>query len=334
MKDIKDTPILITGGTGFIGSFLTRHLVADGYKFLKIAGKQTSFGEEFDGIDYVLCDLRDKINTRTVLRVRTGCPKVVIHLAADIGPIDYMQNFQADILHNNAMIDAALFSEMVKAGVETVIYASSSMVFQNASRYPYTEEDIGNLTPPTNVYGFSKLLGEYFCKSFSKQYGLNYVILRYHNVYGPKEMAKKKGEGNIHVIPALISKVLSGQYPLEILGNPEATRPFIYIDDAVRATANILKLVLGRDKRVINNDFNVGSGKVIKIVDLARLIWELVGDQRPFKWVSIDNEGAKNSSLRREMDASKIASLLGWFPLVSLREGILKTADWLKMNRQ
>ena len=124
------------------------------------------------------------------------------------------------------------------------------MVFQHAPQFPYTEEDLTKINPPTNIYGASKLVGEYFCRAFNAQFGLPYVIVRYHNIYGPGESAKGEEPGDIHVIPALIEKVVSGHYPIELLGDPEATRPFTYVDDAVKATFMIIESALKNDEKV------------------------------------------------------------------------------------
>ena len=192
----------------------------------------------------------------------------------------------------------------------------------------HKEEDLKSINPPTNVYGFSKLAGEYFCRSFQEQYGLPFVILRYHNIYGPGEDSKGSSPGDIHVVPALIEKVLRGQYPINLLGDPEATRPFTFIDDAVDATIKIVQEMMGGNSRVINNDFNIGTDSATKISDLAEIIWRLLGDGRPFRFI-VEKTSAI-TAVRREMDATKVKEFIGWGPKVPLEEGILKTAEWIK----
>ena len=279
-------------------------------------------------VEFRLGDLRDPKKCREAL----DGADLVLHLAANIGPLTYMHEHQAEIMQENSAIDAALYPAMVKQGkIKAVVYSSSSMVFQHASSYPYKEEDLKNINPPTNVYGFSKLVGEYFCRSFKEQYGLPYVILRYHNIYGPGEDSKGSSPGDIHVIPALIEKVLSGQYPMVLLGNPQATRPFTFVDDAVDVTIKIVEEAMKGNSRVINDDFNIGIDKATKILDLAKIIWRLLGDGRPFKYEI--EETFAITSVRREMDATKIEEIIGWQPKVSLLEGILKTAEWVKIKQ-
>ncbi len=112
------------------------------------------------------------------------------------------------------------------------------------------------------------------------------------------------------------------------MGGLDATRPVTYVDDAVRATFQIVERALTDDEQVINNDFNIGPKEATKILDLAKIIWELLGDGRPFKYVV--QETNANTAQRREMDPEKIEKIISWRPETSLKEGILKTADWLK----
>jgi nucleoside-diphosphate-sugar epimerase len=254
---------------------------------------------------------------------------IVMHLAADIGSLNYMHAHQADIIVNNSLIDAAVYPAMVKNGVQHVIYSSSSMVYQSAPKYPYTEDDFENINPPKNVYGFSKLAGEYFCRSFSEQYGLKYTILRYHNIYGPGEDAKGSTPGDIHVIPALLEKVLiKKQYPVELLGDPQSTRPFTYVDDAVEATVKIIEKAVSGDASVLSEDFNVGNDVYYTVENLAKIIWEMYGDERAFAYKEVGVSA--NTAVRREVDITKIRQVIGWEPKTTLEDGLPVVANWIK----
>ncbi len=319
--------LLITGGCGYVGSRVASRLRDEKIRVI-IADKATPAerGVSFDNkVEFRCGDLRGNANCDRAL---VGVD-YVLHLAANIGPLTYMHEHKAEIMQENSAIDAAFYPAMIRQGkIKTVVYSSSSMVFQHASHYPYKEEDLKSINPPTNVYGFSKLAGEYFCRSFQEQYGLPFVILRYHNIYGPGEDSKGSSPGDIHVVPALIEKVLRGQYPINLLGDPEATRPFTFIDDAVDATIKIVQEMMGGNSRVINNDFNIGTDSATKISDLAEIIWRLLGDGRPFRFI-VEKTSAI-TAVRREMDATKVKEFIGWGPKVPLEEGILKTAEWIK----
>ncbi|MDP3725649.1 MAG: NAD(P)-dependent oxidoreductase [bacterium] len=323
-------PVVITGGCGYVGSRVAQALARLDIPVVildRVMPKERGLILP-ELVAYKQVDLKDPKKTGEAIRGSD----IVLHLAAHIASLSYMHEHQAEIIADNAAIDASLYPAMLEEGVKAVMYSSSSMVFQNARKYPYTEEDLKDAPPPTNVYGFSKLAGEYFCRAFYAQYDLPYVIIRYHNIYGPGEDSKGSTPGDIHVIPALIEKVLSGQYPLKLLGGEDATRPFTYVDDAVRATVMLVKRVLAGDERVMNTDFNIGPGKATQILDLAKKIWELFGDGRPFRY-EVEKTNA-STSVRREMNPGKIRSIVGWQEKISLEDGILKTAEWIKSRKQ
>jgi nucleoside-diphosphate-sugar epimerase len=338
--------ILVTGGAGYVGSRVARVLDKKGFAVRVIDRVQNSdFRGQNLGIEEVVGDLRDKgLLLKVLKRV-----DLVVHLAANIGSMSYMDNYPADILADNASIDSVLYPALITAGVKKILYSSSSMVFQHPHDFPYQESDMSTIHLPTNVYGFSKLIGEYFCRAFHEQYGLEYVIVRYHNIYGPGEKSKisdlpaalpagRQGSrhqikdantsGFIHVLPALLEKVLSGQYPLELLGGINDTRPFTYIDDAVDATVLLVEQLLQNNMKVINEDFNIGPKAATKILDLAELIWKLYGDSRPFEYVVRDVK--TTTAKRREMDPRKIREAIGWEAAVSLEEGVKRTGEWMK----
>jgi UDP-glucose 4-epimerase len=322
-------PILITGGTGYVGSRVAAQFAEEGYSVVvidKVPPEERGIAFH-QNIEFRHVDLRDVEKTRAAV---FGCG-AVLHLASNIGPLTYMHDHQAEIIAENSAIDASLFPALVEVGADIVVYSSSSMAFQKARRYPYVEEDIADTPPPSNIYGFSKLAGEYFCRAHYEECGLPYVIMRYHNIYGPGEDSKGSSPGDIHVIPALIEKVLSGQYPLVLLGGKGATRPFTYVDDAVDATVMLVKAAVAKDERVMNTDFNIGPGEATKIVDLAELVWSLLGDGRPFQH-EIQSTRA-DTSVRRELDPAKIYAL-GWKEKVSLEKGILQTAEWIRERKK
>jgi UDP-glucose 4-epimerase len=318
--------ILVTGGAGYVGSRVAEILAQSGNPVVAV----DIVTPEERGIEFsknILFLNRDLRNPDEADEACKGMD-VVLHFAADIGALNYMHEHQADIIKNNAAIDAALYPAMVKNKVKWVVYSSSSMVFQYPPKFPYTESDLTKLLLPTNIYGFSKLAGEYFCKAYSEQYSLPYTILRYHNIYGPGEDSKGSLPGDIHVIPALLGKVLGGQYPLEFLGDPTATRPFTYIDDAVDATIKIARRAVLQDKSVRNEDFNVGNDVYYTILELGKIIWQLFGDDREFSYTVVKTSAV--SAHWRQVDITKIRDYLGWEPRVSLEEGLQKTAEWIK----
>jgi nucleoside-diphosphate-sugar epimerase len=319
----------VTGGTGYVGSRVIKLLAEKGYPVVCIdivppgqRGLTLPASVEFRHHDLRIPGEAEK----ALLGI-----DVVMHLAADIGSLTYMHDHQAEIITNNSQIDAALYPAMVKNGVKYVIYSSSSMVFQHPPQYPYTEADFKQINPPTNVYGYSKLSGEYFCHSFYEQYQLPYTILRYHNIYGPGEDSKGATPGDIHVIPALLEKVIvKKQYPIELLGDPKSTRPFTYVDDAVAVTVRIIEMAYQEDKAVYLEDFNIGNDTYYTVEKLAEIIWGMYGDERPFAYVEVQTKA--NTAVRREVDIAKIKAVVGWEPKTTIEEGLPVVAEWI-VNR-
>ena len=318
--------VLVTGGTGYVGSRVALALAGRGVPVIAVdiippRERRVVFPR---GVEFRQADLRVPAAAAAALK---GAD-IVLHLAADIGSLTYMHDHQAEILTNNCAIDAGVYPALVANKIPWIVYSSSSMVFQHPPQFPYTEADIAKIDPPTNVYGFAKLAGEYFCRSYAGQYGLAYTIIRYHNIYGAGEDSKGANPGDIHVIPALLQKVIGGQYPVELLGDPEATRPFTYIDDAVEATVAIVLRAAEENDLVRNADFNIGNDKYYTILDLAKIIWEQYGDGREFAYTAVDTEA--NTALRREVDISKIRKHIGWEPTTTLEEGLKPTAQWIR----
>lgn len=324
----KKPRICITGGAGYVGH--------------RVAAALAESGHEIIAVDIVTPEERGISLPRSVtfrkhdLRIPSEAEaalkgaEVVLHLAADIGPLTYMHEHQADILTNNARIDAAVYPAAVANGVKHIIYSSSSGVFQYPPKFPYQEQDLANIKLPSNVYFFSKLMGEYFCRAYAAEHDLKFTIVRYHNVYGPGEDSKGSTPGDIHVIPALIEKVLSGQYPLELLGDPEATRPFVYVDDAIEATVAIVDLALAG--KADGEDYNIGNDRHYTIRELGELIWKNYGDDRAYVFEVVDVDA--DTSVRREVDISKIRKHTGWSPRTPLHKGLESTAKWLKERKK
>lgn len=322
--DVKS--IYITGGCGYVGSRTAEVLVKKGYGVVvvDIATPQERGLSFSEGIEFRQADLRIEREARQALQ---GA-EFILHLAADIGSLTYMHDHQAEILTNNSLIDAVVYPLCVELGVRWTVYSSSSGIFQHPPKFPYTEFDAKKINPPTNPYFFSKLAGEYFCRSYFEQYGIPFTILRYHNIYGPGEDAKGSTPGDIHVIPALLDKVIGGQYPLEFLGDPSSTRPFTFVDDAVVATVEVVERALVEDETVWCEDFNVGNDKYLTILELGEKIWERYGDERPFEYTI--KETRANTAHRREVDIKKIREVIGWEPTTSFEDGLEMTAQWIK----
>jgi nucleoside-diphosphate-sugar epimerase len=313
--------ILVTGGAGFIGSAVARSLLADGHR-IRIAddlskGRADSADEL--GCEFLHCDLRRPEDAERALREVDLC----YHLAARIGGITYFHRYPATILSDNNLILTNVFTAAVRHSTK-VVYVSSSMVFEGTNIFPTPESALARSPLPKSHYGFSKLVGEYYSSAFHEEWGLKFVICRPFNAYGPGEYPEDE-PGLAHVIPDLVKKTLAGDYPLEIMGSGRQERCFTYVDDVAEAIC-----LAGLDPRAEGEDFNVGLAEPTAIRELARLIWERCGRTERFRLRHLPS--LPHDIQKRIPDVSKIKNVLGWYPKVTLSEGLERTIDWYRAH--
>ncbi|HYZ11271.1 MAG TPA: NAD-dependent epimerase/dehydratase family protein [Actinomycetota bacterium] len=306
---------LVTGGAGFIGSAVVRNLLARG-EDVRVVDVRTAETVP-PGVEYLEGDVADPDTCATAFKGVDTC----FHLAAKIGGIGYFHRYPADILDENNLMLSQVFRRATESGTK-VVYVSSSMVFERAGQWPTPEDAIDRYPPPFSAYGFSKLVGEWYCRAFHEQHGTPFAIARPFNAYGPGEYPENE-PGLAHVIPDLIRKVLGGRQPIEILGDGSQTRSFTYVDDVADAIVTI-----GTHPDAEGDDFNIGTGKETSIRELLDLLWEIIGHEGTPAVVS--TEPLPVDVRRRVPDPSKIRRVLGWRALTDLREGLRRTVDWYR----
>jgi nucleoside-diphosphate-sugar epimerase len=248
--------------------------------------------------------------------------EVMFLLASKIGGIGYFHKYPAEIIDGNTKIVSNLLNAARSADVERVLYVSSSMVFERTTIFPTPEWALEKTSVPITSYGFSKLIGEWFCRSFWEQYGLKYTILRPFNCVGPREHPEEE-PGMAHVIPDLTKKILRGDYPLEIYGDGSQTRCFTNVKDAVRAFVLAMK-----EKKAECEDFNIGNPEETRIMDLAKMLWKICGRKEPFKLKHLPP--FKHDVQRRVPSIEKAKKILKWEPKISLEETLKEYVVWYK----
>src|SRR3990167_6760124 len=316
------TKFLVTGGAGFIGSEIVRQLLSKGH-YVRVADNLSKKDALIDKrAEFINVDLTDFQKTEKVFNGFDIC----INAAAKIGGIGYFHKYPATILSENNKIYSSTFEAAVKAKIKRMVYISSSMVFESATNFPSEENDIEKIPPPVTAYGFSKLTGEWYCHAFWDQYKLPYSICRPFNAYGLNEYPQKE-PGYAHVIPDMVRKILSGQYPLELLGDGKQTRCFTHVSDVA---GGVITVALSLNAK--NEDFNIGSDKEIKMLDLAKKIWKLMKIKNLFavKYV----KGFKFDIKRRVPDVAKTKKMLNWEPKVNFEKGLLGVIEWLKKEQK
>ncbi len=301
--------ILITGGAGFIGSSLAEKLLENKENFVVIVdnlstGHQKKLPSGRDNLIFIKADVNDK---RVVSDVMTTYKfDYVFHYAAVVGVKRTLENplwVLKDLDGIKNILETAKNTKVRK-----VFYSSSSEVYGEPVEFPQNED-----TTPLNSklpYAVVKNLGEVYLKSYYKEYGLPYTILRFFNTYGPKQSKN-------FVISRFLYFALKNE-DITIYGDGKQTRTFCYIDDNVDATIKILENDFCR-----NSVINIGNDNEISILDLARMIVDITGSKSKIVFLPPLKEGDMS---RRFPDITKMKKILGR-PLISLEEGIKKILD-------
>ncbi|MDW8045191.1 MAG: GDP-mannose 4,6-dehydratase [Nitrososphaerota archaeon] len=307
--------ILVTGGAGFIGSWLCEVLV--GFDSYVTCLDNFSTGR-MENIQHLLTKGNFRlINSDVVSADLSGKYDIVVHGASIPNPDDYIRRPIEAMLPNSLGLQRIL--ERARIDDSIVLYLSSSEVYGDAELVPTPETYQGkvSLLGERSYYDESKRFGEVLCRAYISEYGLDIRIARLFNTYGPRMDPEMK---YARVIPRFIMQALKHE-PITVHGDGEQTRSFLYITDAICA---LLKMIESKDaKREV---MNLGSEEEVKIIDLARMIKRMTGSKSPI----IHKDARKDDPRRRCPDIRKAKSLLKWEPRVSLEDGLIKMIEWFK----
>jgi nucleoside-diphosphate-sugar epimerase len=323
--------ILVLGGCGFIGSYMIRKLLEDGHEITAI--------DNFSKYGKVEHDFYKNKNFRLVTRdVRNMYPKEfrdydhVISLAALIGGISYFHRIPYQISRDNTAILTHAIDCTLAASPDAIFhYISSSMVYERVQR-PVTEEDALTQPVPLTNYGMQKLFGEFVTRGASKEFGLNFTIVRPFNAVGSGELPHVDSKGEIdfgmsHVIPDFVYKAMVKQSPFEILGDGKQVRTFTHAKDIADAMALIVK------KRIRNEDFNIcgNSTSTISMGELSTKVWSTVNGK--VKFPKVKHVPAPKDDVRFRVGVSEKAKrILGWTPQYDMDYILKDTYQFIKMN--
>jgi GDP-L-fucose synthase len=303
--------ILLTGGAGFLGSFVHEKLTDQ--RKVDSACIRVPRSKELD--------LRRWENCLEAVKD----VDIVIHLAAKVGGIGFNRKYPGMLFYDNAIMGIQLMEAARQEGVEKFVSVGTVCAYPKYTPVPFKEDDLWNGYPEeTNApYGIAKKILLVQAQAYRTQYGFNAIYLLPVNLYGPRDNFHPE---HSHVIPALIRKILeakeTGQAYVTVWGTGKATREFLYVEDAAEG------IVLGAENYNESEPVNIGSGSEISIKDLVHLISELTGYRGEIRWDASKPDGQP----RRYLDVSRAQKALGFQPKVSLAKGLKKTIDWYQAN--
>jgi len=295
--------VLVTGGSGFIGSHVVDRLVAEGHD-VRILDTRRSPYLNGDGVSTVVGDVRDVAAVRKAAR---GCD-AIMHLAAaaDVGEVaaDPCSAEQLNARGTLAVLQAAR-----DEGVKRVVYASTIWVYSDVEE-PRVDEDTP-LRAPAHLYSATKLAGELYCRSYASLYDVEYTILRFGIPYGPRCRPAA-------VVPAMVQRALGGE-AITIAGAGDQSRRFVYVEDLADAVVRALAPVAA------NRIYNLVGGDDISIREVARTVQDVVGDTE-----IVHTEGRAGDFRGVEVSGERAAAELAWRATTPFREGVRRYVDWYR----
>jgi nucleoside-diphosphate-sugar epimerase len=310
--------VLVTGAGGFIGHHLVRRLKSEGYWVRGVDLKHPEY-EASPADDFEVLDLR---KAESCLLATRGGIDEVYNLAADMGGIGYITAFHAAIARNNILINAHMLEAARLNGIKRYLFSSSACVYaqskqKNADIAPLREEDAFPAEPEPG-YGWEKLYAEELCRYYWQDYKFETRIVRFHNVYGPLGTY----DGGKEKAPAAISRkvaLASDPGEIEVWGDGEQTRSFMYVDDCVEG----LLRIMASDYR---DALNLGTDELVTINQLVDLVAG-AADKRICKRHNLQGpQGVRG----RNSDNNLLRKVLGWEPSITLKKGLAITYPWIE----
>lgn len=302
MKMNHSDRIFVAGHAGLVGSAITRRLRQRGYENILTRSHAT-------------LDLSRQTETEEFFRREK--PEIVILAAARVGGIYANSSFPADFIHENLLIQANVIDAAWRYGAKKLLFLGSSCIYPRDCPQPIREEYLlsGTLETSNDAYATAKIAGIKMCQAYRRQHGFDAISVMPTNLYGPGDNYHPQ---NSHVVPALIRKfceaVRSGAKSVEIWGTGTPRREFLHSQDMADACVFLLENYSGE------LPVNIGCGKDISIIDLARLLAEITG----FSGEIRTNLEKPDGTPRKLLDVSRLFSM-GWRPKLSLRDGLKQT---------
>ncbi|HEU4501277.1 MAG TPA: GDP-L-fucose synthase [Nitrospira sp.] len=307
----SDKRVVVTGGAGFLGSFVVEQLRTKGCRAVVVPSSKDYDLVEMDAVRRLYADAN---------------PDVVVHLAARVGGIGANQANPGRFFYDNLMMGSQLIEVGRQLGIKKFVAIGTICAYPKYAPIPFKEDDLWAGYPEeTNApYGLAKKMMLVQSQAYRQQYGFNSIVLFPVNLYGPRDNFDLETS---HVIPALIRKCAeaqqNGKPEIVLWGDGTPTREFLYVEDAAEG------ILLAAEQYNESRPLNLGTGEEISIKNLAGMIAAELGFHGRILW----DHTKPNGQPRRCLDVSRIKQTIGFQAAHSLRDGLKKTIQWYRANR-
>lgn len=314
----QDKRVIVTGGAGFLGSFVTATLKERGATDIVIPRIEDFNLTDRNDIERLFKQTLEGVDPEKV---------VIIHLAANVGGIGANREHPAEFFYDNLVMGVELMHQAYKNGVGKFTAIGTVCAYPKFTPVPFKEDDlwIGYPEETNAPYGLAKKMMLVQSQAYRDQYGFNSIYLLPVNLYGPRDNFNLQTS---HVIPALIRKVIeakeSGAREIVAWGDGSPTREFLFVEDAADG------IVTATEKYNDSLPVNLGSGYEISIKDLTEMIIRLIGFEGKLVW----DTSKPNGQPRRGLDVSRARELIGWEARTKFEDGLRRTIEWYMENRK
>jgi GDP-D-mannose 3',5'-epimerase len=318
--DLRDEKVTVCGAGGFIGGFLVKSLLEDGVNVIRAVDIKPveQWYQTSRAVENIQADLKDLKACEQAVEGATA----VFNLAADMGGMGFIENNKA-LCMLSVLINTHLLLAAEREGVSRFFFSSSACVYnadkqrdpnvtplRECDAYPALAED---------GYGWEKLFSERMCRHFEEDFGLQCRVARYHNVYGPLgTWTGGREKAPAAICRKVLEAKLSGKHEIEIWGDGNQTRSFMYIDDCIKGS----RLIMESD---IHEPINLGSSEIVTINQLVDIVESFAG----IRLVRHYNLNAPKGVNGRNSDNTLIQKYLDWEPSITLQDGLRKTYEWI-----